>query len=96
MRVKYLKLQWNVYWFVRRPPKKLHDQLGNKTVNINLKTSDRAVAIRRRNVILGEWLSLVVTPDPADDFDSRMPLSEYIQRIKDNKEKEPQDARKVP
>jgi|TARA_R110000803_G_scaffold113885_2_gene182326 hypothetical protein len=96
MRVKYIKLRHKVYWFVRRPPKNLQDQLGSKTICINLHTRDWAVALTRKDAILTEWDALVVTPDPTDDYDNRCLLSEYIEQLNDNKEKEPQDARKVP
>ena len=96
MRVKYIKLRHKVYWFVRRPPKNLQDQLGSKTICINLHTRDWAVALTRKDAILTEWDALVVTPDPTDDYDNRFLLSEYIERLNENKEKEPQDARKVP
>jgi hypothetical protein len=96
VRVKYIKQRYKVYWFIRRPPKNLHDQLGSKIIAINLHTRDWAVALARKDAILAEWDALVVTPDPADDYDNRCLLSEYIEQLNDNKEKEPQDARKVP
>lgn len=55
MRVKYLKLRYKVYWFHRRPPKKLHEILGSKVISINLRTSDLATAIKRRDIINIKW-----------------------------------------
>ena len=62
MSASYLKLRHNVYWFQRRPPKKLHAHLGTKVIDINLHTTDRSVALNRRDLILGEWAALS-TPD---------------------------------
>lgn len=62
MSASYLKLRHNVYWFQRRPPKKLHAHLGTKVIDINLHTTDRAIALNRRDLILGEWAALS-TPD---------------------------------
>ena len=74
MRVKYLKLQWNVYWFQRRPPKKLHGVLGSKVKDINLHTSDLSVALRRRDAINEQWEALFKTQNGPDAYKERLNL----------------------
>ena len=74
MRVKYLKLQWNVYWFQRRPPKKLHGVLGSKVKDINLHTSDLSVALRRRDAINEQWEALFKTQNGPDAYKKRLNL----------------------
>ena len=58
MRVPYLKQRHHVYWFQRRPPKKLHEHLGSKVVAINLHTTDLATAVRKKDIIIAEWEAL--------------------------------------
>ena len=72
MRASYIKQRHNVYWFQRRPPKKLHDQLGSKTISINLHTSDRSVAINKRDLILGEWAALSSTNRSPDIYAKKL------------------------
>ena len=72
MRASYIKQRHNVYWFQRRPPKKLHEQLGSKTISINLHTSDRAVAINKRDLILGEWAALSSTKRSPDIYAKKL------------------------
>jgi len=71
MRASYLKRRHNVYWFQRRPPKKLHDQLGSKTISVNLHTTDWATAIIKRDQILGEWAALSAVQRSADLYTQR-------------------------
>ncbi|MCT2531059.1 hypothetical protein N2382_09330 [SAR92 clade bacterium H921] len=71
MRASYLKRRHNVYWFQRRPPKKLHDQLGSKTISINLHTTDWTTALIKRDQILGEWAGLSTDQSSFDRFEQQ-------------------------
>ena len=72
MRVKYLKQRYKVYWFVRRPPKKLHKLLGSALVQTNLNTSDLATAFRRRDAINEQWEALSKTQSGPDAYKERL------------------------
>ena len=72
MRVKYLKQRYKVYWFHRRPPKKLNGILGTKVISINLHTSDLTVALRRRDVINQQWEASAKTQSGPDAYKERL------------------------
>ena len=72
MRVSYLKLRHNVYWFQRRPPKKLHSVLGSKMYAINLNTTDLGIAVRKRDVILEQWAALHTTKSGREIFTHKL------------------------
>ena len=74
MRVKYLKQRYKVYWFIRRPPKKLHKLLGSALVQTNLNTSDLATAFRRRDAINMQWKALSKTQNGPDAYTERLSL----------------------
>lgn len=74
MRVKYLKQRYKVYWFIRRPPKKLHKVLGSALVQTNLNTSDLATACRRRDAINMQWEALAKTQNGPDVYKERLSL----------------------
>ena len=74
MRVKYLKQRFKVYWFIRRPPKKLHKLLGSALVQTNLNTSDLATAFRRRDAINRQWEALSNTQNGPDAYKERLAL----------------------
>jgi integrase len=74
VRVKYLKQRYKVYWFIRRPPKKLHKLLGSALVQTNLNTSDLATAFRRRDAINMQWKALSKTQNGPDAYTERLSL----------------------
>lgn len=74
MRVKYLKLRYKVYWFHRRPPKKLYETLGSKVISTNLRTSDLATAIRRRDAINLKWEAATQSELAPDVYNAKLEL----------------------
>ncbi|MBT4164971.1 MAG: hypothetical protein HOE58_09220 [Porticoccaceae bacterium] len=87
MRVSYLKERHKVHWFQRFPPKKLQHLLGTKLISINLKTEDRAVAVRKVDLILAEWEAMLT--DKGDSGVYRKHLEYYESGNLDLTEPEP-------
>lgn len=84
MRVKYIKQRHKVYWFHRRPPKKLCETLGTEVVSINLRTTDLAEALRRRDAINQEWQALSKAQRGPDAYKERLTLLAQEEDLSDS------------
>ena len=68
MNVKYIIQKHNKYWFQRRPPKALHNILGDKVIRTNLQTSDLSTAVARRDIICSEWSTMLEQSSPSQGY----------------------------